>query len=127
MAYEWSPEDYARLSPVVQDARRLLEDWFRAIESGEVVRRMPDPRYPVKIDSAIADQVIEHIDREFEKELRAWANLEAAGAYSDGPAFSRLATPQRLALAQQLHALKLRYAPDPRPMNLAEWIDRPVA
>ncbi|MBI4305650.1 MAG: hypothetical protein HY678_04960 [Chloroflexi bacterium] len=109
MAYEWAREDYAKLPPIVQDARRLLEDWFRAIETGEVTRRMPDPRYPVKIDSLTADRMIDHIDREFEKELRAWANLEAAGGYTEGPGFARLAPPQRLALAQQLHALKLRH------------------
>lgn len=110
MAYEWAPEDYGKLPPVIQDARRLLEDWFRALESGEVAGRMPDPRYAVKIDSAIVDRMIEHIDREFEKELHAWANLAAAGAYTDGPGFWRLAKPQRLALAQQVHALKRRHS-----------------
>lgn len=115
MAYEWAAEEYERLPPIVQEARRLLGDWFRAMESGEVGRRMPDPLYPVKIDSQVVDQMVDHIDREFERELRAWAGLEAAGGYSDGPGFSRLKPAQRLALAQQLHALKLRHARVSRP------------
>jgi hypothetical protein len=111
MAYEWAAEEYERLPPIVQEARRLLEDWFRSMESGEVFRRMPDPLYPVRIDMQVVDHMIDHIDREFDKELRAWAGLEAAGGYTEGPGFSRLKPAQRLALAQQLHALKQRYKP----------------
>ena len=111
MAYEWAAEEYERLPPAVQEARRLLEDWYRAMEAGEAGRRMPDPLYPVSIDMQVIDQMIEHIDREFDKELRAWAGLEAAGGYTEGPGFSRLKPAQRLALAQQLHTLKLKFKP----------------
>lgn len=111
MAYEWAPEEYERLPPIVQEARRLLEGWYRAMETGDVTGRMPDPLYPVKIDMQVVDQLIDHIDREFDKELRAWAGLEAAGGYTEGPGFSRLKPSQRLALAQQLHALKLKFKP----------------
>lgn len=109
MAYEWHTEEYERLPPIVQEARRLLENWFQAMESGAVYQRMPDPLYPVRIDMQVVDQIVEHIDREFGKEVRAWAGLEAAGGYNDGPGFSRLKPAQRLALAQQLHALKQKY------------------
>ena len=111
MAYEWAAEEYERLPPIVQEARLLLEGWYRAMEAGEISRRMPDPLYPVKIDMQVVDQMIDHIDREFDKELRAWAGLEAAGGYTEGPGFSRLKPAQRLALAQQLHALKLKFKP----------------
>lgn len=111
MAYEWAVEEYERLPPIIQEARSLLERWFRAMESGDVYQWMPDPVYPVKIDMQVVDQMIEHIDREFNKELRAWAMLEAAGGYTDNSGFSRLKPAQRLALAQQLHALKQKHKP----------------
>ena len=109
MAYEWAAEEYERLPPIVQEARELLERWFQAMESGQAYEWMPDPLCRVRIDMQIVDQMIEHIDREFRKEINAWAALEAAGGYTDGPGFSRLKPTQRLALAQQLHALKEKY------------------
>jgi hypothetical protein len=127
VAYEWAAEEYERLPPIVQDARRLLEDWFRAMEAGEVTRRMPDPVYPARIDMQVVDQMIDHIDREFEKELRAWAGLEAAGGYTEGPGFSRLKPAQRLALAQQLHALKLKHAPAPQAASTPAAASAPVS
>ena len=106
MAYEWSAEEYARKPQVVQDARALLQKWYYAMESGEVLRWMPDPMYPAVISTDVADAIVVKIDEEFDRELRAWASLEAAGSYEVGPEFSRLLPPQRLALAQQLHTLK---------------------
>src|SRR3990167_11129405 len=70
---------------------------------------MPDPLCRVRIDMQIVDQMSEHIDGDFRKEITAWAALEASGGYTDGPGFSRLKPTQRLALAQQLHALKEKY------------------
>lgn len=107
MFFEWSEDQYSRLPPIVGAARELLEDWFLAMESGLVESRMPDPLYPVAIDEAITDQIVAHLDSEFERELRAWASKQVAGGYTAGPGFARLERPQRLALAQQLHALKV--------------------
>ncbi|GEM_PF-2612066 len=118
MAYTWSDEEYRALSPAVQEARYLLEDWFRAMESGKVEARMPDPFYPAQIEVSVTDKVVQMIDAEFDRELRGWASSEAAGGYTIGPGFTRLKPPQRLALAQQLHALKLRHVA-PRPASEA--------
>ncbi|MDO8633575.1 MAG: hypothetical protein Q7K38_03520 [Candidatus Wildermuthbacteria bacterium] len=115
MTNRWPPEQYKQLPLIIQEARRLLENWFSAMESGEVQRRMPDPLYPVKIDMLVANRIIEHIDREIGKELGAWAHDAASGGYTDGPGFSRLLPVQRLALAQQLHALKQKHKPGSNP------------
>ncbi len=117
MSFEWPPEEYAKLDPFVQEARVLMEDWFQAMESGAADSRAPDPLYPVGIDSAVADKIVKHIDEEFERELRGWASSEAAGSYTVGPGFCRLKPAQRLAFAQQLHALKVRLV---RPVPDAE-------
>ena len=109
MPYTWADDRYRELAPIVQEARALLEDWFQAIEAGMAQSRMPDPLYPAQIDSDTADAVIGHLDAEFERELNSWAKKEVAGAYTAGPGFARLGPAQRLALVQQLHALKLRH------------------
>ncbi|MBI4304919.1 MAG: hypothetical protein HY678_01240 [Chloroflexi bacterium] len=114
MAYQWVPKDYETLPPIVKAARALLEDWFWAMELGEASTRLPDPRYPADIDGETADRLIAHIGREFERELQAWGNLPAAGSYSAGPGFARLRPPQRLALAQQLHSLKVQFVSEVR-------------
>ena len=91
-------------------ARALLQRWFLAIEDGTVASWRPDPRYPVAISQEACDRIVEHIDKEIDREWGAWGHLEAAGGYTRGADFNRLAPMQRLALAQQLHALKVKYA-----------------
>ena len=61
----------------------------------------------------VGDKRVAEIDSQLDYDLKAWANTEAAGSYDAGPGFSRLLPPQRLALAQQLHALKRKYKPTP--------------
>src|SRR3990167_2283777 len=109
MAYIWEHSEYERLSPLTQDARVLLERWFRAIEDGSVNRYRPDPRYVVVIEQSACDAIIDRIELEFARELRAWASQKTAGSYDSGPGFDRLTPPQRLALAQQLHSLKRKH------------------
>ena len=109
MSYEWFASEYERLSPLTQDARALLERWFRAIEDGSVSRYRPDPRYVVVIEQSVCDAIVDRIELEFAHELRAWANQESAGSYDSGPGFDRLTPSQRLALAQQLHSLKRKH------------------
>lgn len=120
MAYEWSKDEYDRLPQRVQDARALLERWFNAMQSGEVVAWMPDPTYPTPIAMEVADAVVERLEREFDHDLRAWASQEAAGSYDAGPGFDRLLPPQRLALVQQLHALKRKHQ-QPTPPQVVEF------
>lgn len=118
MGYEWPQHQYDALPPFVRAVRALLQDWYVAMEDGTVGGRMPDPLYPVEITAESVEKVIAHIDERFAFELQAWAHQESAGSYTIGPEFHRLAPPQRLALCQQLHALKLQHVPEaatPRP------------
>src|SRR3990167_5190458 len=113
VAYQWNPIEYEKLPPITQAARALLQRWFNAMQSGEVASWMPDPFYTTEISMDAADQIVAEIDSQLDYDLKAWANTEAAGSYDSGPGFSRLLPPQRLALAQQLHALKRKYKPAP--------------
>ena len=105
VTYEWSKDEYDRLPQITQDARALLQRWYQAMEDGSVASWMPDP-FGVRIEMSVADEIVARIDKEFEHELTSWAHQESAGSYEVGPEFSRLLPPQRLALAQQLQALK---------------------
>lgn len=105
MAYQWAEFQYQALPAPVQQVRALLEDWFWAMERGEVEKRLPDPTYQPAISQETADAVMEVLDKEFEKELDQWAYMPEAGSYEAGPQFRRLKAPQRVALAQQLHAI----------------------
>lgn len=111
MPYEWTDEQYAVLPQAVQDVRDLLEEWFNDIQAGTVTRRLPDPFYKPEISLDIANQVVTHLDAEFDKEIRAWAGLVVAGEYKVNPGFHRLAPPQRIALAQAIHVIKLKHKP----------------
>lgn len=111
MTYWWPTEAYEKLPIRVQKARELLEDWFRAIESGMAFQRLPDPFTKVVISQEVADRVVEHLDREFRQEL-SWASSAEAGSYKDSPGFARLGPLQRIALAQQLRKV-LKEGDDP--------------
>ena len=120
MALWWAPSAYDVLPPHVKAARAILQDWFRAMEDGTMTHRQPDPLYPVAITVEQADEGVAALDREYGNELRSWASREDNGGYTDGPGFSRLAPPQRLALAQALHAVlradgRTRPGPEPEP------------
>jgi hypothetical protein len=86
----------------------LLDDWLSAIEAGTVHLRMPDPNYqrpacrPVWTEEEL-DALMRDIDAEIDQEVNR-APGTSVGAKA-GPDFKRLATPQRLALAQQLETL----------------------
>ena len=116
MTFQWPEQSYRDLPKGVQLVRRLLEDWFRAIEDGTVEQRLPDPMYPVSILQEAADRIVANLDAEFERELRSWAYQETVGGYTVGPGFQRLQPAQRLALAQQLHRLLRVVAPDVFPI-----------
>lgn len=117
MSYQWSDEEYAALPVFTQTVRALLERWFNAIESGEVEHWLPDAS--PRITEEQANQVIAHLDAEFDRELKGWAHTESAGSYTTGPGFTRLTLPQRIALCQQIHALKIMYwTPPPKPEGI---------
>lgn len=86
----------------------LLDDWFAALEAGTAHLRMPDPSYQRPRGQALwteedLDTLVRDIDAEIDQEVnRAPGTFAGAKA---GPDFKRLATPQRLALAQQLEVL----------------------
>jgi len=107
-AYEWAQDQYDAKHVFVQTARALLERWFQAIESGVASQWQPDP-FGQAITAAQANRVVEHLDMDIEKDL-SWASQVG---YTLGPGFQRLALPQRIALCQQLHRLKVQYGPLP--------------
>lgn len=104
MGYDWPEESYRKLPLWVQRVREVLEDWFWAMERGEVDGRLPDPGFPVEITGEMADLVVREIDEGYERELRTWAHKPEAGGYQLGPGFGRLKGEQRVALAQALWA-----------------------
>lgn len=94
--------------PVVRAIIRLLDGWLNAIETGIAAYRMPSFGFvrsgckPVWTEEQL-DTLIRDIDAEVDQEVgRAPGTSVGAKA---GPGFSRLAVPQRLALAQQLDAI----------------------
>ena len=113
IAYTWPESEYESKPLIVQEARALLEKWFVAMEDGTVTSWMPDPMYATPISMDAADAMVAELTTQFDFDLKAWAYTEAAGSYDAGPGFDRLLPPQRLALAQQLHALKRKHGVKP--------------
>ncbi len=95
----------------------ILSSWFRAMEDGTAVLRLPNPAY-VRPEGK-PDWTEEHLEK-FIKALDDDIQTEAGtspgtkmGATA-GPGFSRLTWPQRLALVQELEqALEPRTAAPP--------------
>lgn len=84
-----------------------LEEWLVAMENGVAHLRQPDPAYPRQYTEEELDTLVRDIDAEIDQEVvRAPGNAVGAKA---GPKYVRLALPQRLAMAQGLHALCSQY------------------
>ena len=85
----------------------LLDGWLQAMDSGTAHLRLPDPSY-VRPDGKPMwtvdqlDTLIRDLDAEIDQEVTRLPGT-SVGAQA-GPGFSRLALPQRLALAQHLDA-----------------------
>lgn len=86
----------------------LLDDWLNALEEGVAGFHLPDPNHqrpdgrPPWTEEEL-DDLIRDLDYEVDREVSR-APGTSVGARA-GPAFCRLAVPQRLALAQQLEQL----------------------
>ena len=106
-------EDHALYDEEVIAVFRVLDSWFGALDDGSHVYRMPDPDYqrplgkPPFTDAQTDKLVTVALDEWF-----AFGNpnsnyaRDSRGFWHDaGPEFSRLAPPQRLALAQELEAV----------------------
>ena len=91
----------------------LLDDWLQAMENGTAHLRLPDPTY-VRPNGKPAwtqddlDTLIRDLDAEIDQEVTRLPGT-SVGAQA-GPGFSRLALPQRLALAQHLETVLERNA-----------------
>jgi len=83
---------------------RLLEVWFLAIEDGTVTFRQPALSYPKTWTEEQLDALVRDIDAEIDQEVTRLPGTQAKVQAQAGPGFQRLASPQRLALAQELHA-----------------------
>ncbi|MEK7214584.1 MAG: hypothetical protein AAB289_03190 [Chloroflexota bacterium] len=92
----------------------VLDDWFRAIESGGADQRLPDPRYerpegkPLwtdeQLERLVAVAIDDYVDRQ-----RSWMRNNRNIATDAHCGFGRLGSLQRLALAQDLEAVCVRY------------------
>lgn len=103
-----SPYNPGHSDPKVCTTIDLLEEWFVAMEDGTVVHRLPDEHYQRRAGKPSwteeeLDLLVTAIDREFDREL-GWSGRNIQMRCTAGPGFSRLAPPQRLALAQALDA-----------------------
>ena len=101
------PNGYAsgHVDPVTHVVIMLLSSWFRAIEDGSVVHRMPDWDYERPGGKTLwteeqLDALFTAIDEDVTKEVRTAPGMKMQA--TDGPGFCRMDLPQRLALAQQL-------------------------
>ncbi len=90
----------------------VMEDWFWAIERGEVNKRMPDV-LGERWHSSEVDRVITHIDDFFDNELKMHESYwQMQGVDSKGvgidtpPEFKRLTGLSRVAFVQQVKAAK---------------------
>ena len=86
----------------------LLDDWLNAMEAGTANLRLPDVNYvrgngQAPWSEEELDRLMRDIDAEVDQEVARLPGT-SVGAQA-GPGFSRLAVPQRLALAQQLEAV----------------------
>ena len=115
--YRWNKKQYDRLPEYVQKIRKILNDWFYAIEDGSVRHKFPDTTYPTNITHEIADEVIKNLDEQFDRE-KYWA-IDTCG-YDSGPDFYRLEPQQRIAMCQEIHkALK----ESPKPETYGNYYD----
>ena len=104
----WPTSQYEGLPMVVQEMRKELENWFRAMEDGSVKGRKPRSDYRVPISAEFARRKMREIDEEFAAEM-GWASLETAGGYTLGPGFSRLTDEQAIGLVQRLCDIRDKY------------------
>lgn len=106
----------------------LLDDWLNALEEGTAPFRWPDTGYqspdgrPPWTEAELAE-LIQDLDSEVDREVDR-APGTSAGATA-GPAFVRLALPQRLALAQQLEQLLERHRVELQEIWAAQEEPRP--
>ena len=92
----------------------VLDDWFRAIESGDADQRIPDPRYrrpagrgpwsDEQLERLVALAIDDYVDRQ-----RNWMRNNRNIATDAHCGFGRLGSLQRLALAQGLESVCVRY------------------
>ncbi len=109
----------------------VLEDWFLAMEEGTVAYRLPDLTYqrsrgrPTWTEEEL-ERLMRDIDEEIDREVPRAPGVSTGSKL--GPGFSRLAVPQRLALAQQLDAVLQKhdteFPPERQPSNLMARLQR---
>lgn len=109
MSYQWDEKQYDQLHMSVQKVRECLEDWFKTMESGNILERLPDPFFTPHISESLAEVVCDTLDSEFEREINGWAGTPTGGSFTHPPGFRELPTPQKIALTQQLTLIKAKY------------------
>lgn len=77
--------------------RKIWNEWFYAIESGEAELRDPNP-FDDSVSQARADRLVKEMDEDFDIEKGRWQSLGVEA----GPEFSRLSPKARIAFAQEV-------------------------
>ncbi len=80
-----------------------LQDWFQAMEENRSHLYQPDPDFYKTWDEEQLNTLVMEIDKDIDQEVTRSPGTSTKS--TAGPGFSRLAVPQRLALAQQLHSI----------------------
>lgn len=101
-----------------------FQQWAEWLDSGEYIHKAPSPFNCTLCDTTWTeeqlDRIITKTDKALNREIKTYPGLHVQA--EAGMDFHRLAMPQRLALVQQLHAIKHQfpdglnaYAPSPSP------------
>ena len=100
----------------------VLRDWFTALEQGRAHLRQPDLSGQMWTEEELDLLVRVDIDLYVEQQ-RNWSKINLGIDADAGPGFARLAYPQRLALAQELAAVYVRYASTSQPIDPTSFWD----
>lgn len=102
------------LPPWKREIHLVLEDWFNALEDGSAFSRLPDPAYkrpddkPMWTDEQLDNLVCDAIDAYVDHQ-RSWIELNRHIKTDTHCGFQRLDAPQRLAFAQDLERVMVRF------------------
>lgn len=100
----------------------VLHDWFVAMESADVLHRLPDPDYVRPEGKAWTTDDLLTLCRSIDNYVWGqigWVRTNIGEDYDAGPGYSLLPEAQQLAFAQDLERVLLKY-PEPPPSRPAD-------
>lgn len=107
VASPWPGEEHLieRYTPLHLAIHEVLADWFRALEDGSYINRVPDPQGWMDWSENTLDELVRVDIDDYVWQQRTYVKDERGITADAGPGFERLPWPQRVALAQQLDAV----------------------